>query len=140
MDDSVHDGICNDTTAEARMPFACFVLRTKDGRPLIVTSFEDLQEIFVLLFRRNIEEPFIYDEEVIVRKFRDSTGNAVDGFHCQVQHLEHFWHMEISFPVQMPTRFLPYCTSRMSLSGTCKTVYDEVGAAGNKATCAKTQL
>ena len=65
MDDSVHDGIRNDTTAEAGMPFARFVLRTKDGRPLIVTSFEDLQEIFVLLFRRDIEEPFIYDEEAI---------------------------------------------------------------------------
>ena len=139
MDDSVHDGIRNDTTAEAGKPFARFVLRTKDGRPLIVTSFEDLQEIFVLLFRRDIEEPFIYDEEVIVRKFRDSTGYAVASFHCQVQRLEHFWHTEISCPVQMPTGFLPNCTSQMSLSGTRKTVYDEVGTAGNKATRAKTQ-
>ena len=55
MDDSVRDGIRNDTTAEAGMPFARFVLRTKDGRPLILTSFENLQEIFVLLFRRDIE-------------------------------------------------------------------------------------
>ena len=44
MDDSVHDGIRNDTTAEAGMAFARFVLRTKNGRPLIVTSFEELQE------------------------------------------------------------------------------------------------
>ena len=76
---------------------------------------------------------------MIVRKFRDSTGYAVASFHCQVQRLEHFWHTEISCPVQMPTGFLPNCTSQMSLSGTRKTVYDEVGTAGNKATRAKTQ-
>ena len=49
MDDSVHDGIRNDTTAEAGKPFARFVLRTKDGRPLIVTSFDLSFKPFVLV-------------------------------------------------------------------------------------------
>lgn len=44
--------------------------------------------------QKTVYKTVTYDDAIyalkIVRKFRDSTGNAVAGFHCQVQHLENF--------------------------------------------------
>jgi hypothetical protein len=139
MHDTVHDSVRDYAASKAGMPFTGFVLRTKDRWPLIISALKDLQQIFVLLLGRNIEQPLVDNEEVIIREFCHNTGNTVGGCHCQIKHFKHFRHPYISGAVQMAARFLTESTGQMRFSRAGKTVDDNVMAGVDKGARSKSQ-
>ena len=87
VDDPVHDGVSNHSAAKAGMLFTGFILGAEDRRPLVVSPFKNFQKILVFLLSWNVEQPFVNNEEAVIRELCDRAGNAVSGLNGHVQHL-----------------------------------------------------
>ena len=66
MDDAIHDGVCYDSATKPWMPFALLVLSKEDGGALVITFLENLKEILAFSLRRDVAQPLINDQQVVV--------------------------------------------------------------------------